>query len=184
MLVSPKNFSMHTQTGLSLLEVLISMLVLSIGLFGLAGLQSASLRANNSAYQRTITSMLANDILDRMRANPALAKAGNYNVAIDDNEDGSSYTSGDFVDKCKNNGAGDCTPTDLKNYDLFDWFNSASKLKQLPDATASIKTDVIDSSNGTYRILITINWSDYSAKEGGLGGRDSESFSYASIVKL
>ncbi len=172
---------MHAQSGLSLLEVLISMLVLSIGLFGLAGLQSASLRANNSAYQRTITSMLANDILDRMRANPTLAKAGNYNV---DNEDGDSYTSGDFVDKCKNNGTGSCTPTDLKDYDLYDWFNSAIKLKQLPDATASISTAVVDSSNGTYRVLITINWSDYSAKGGGLGSRDRESFSYTSIVKL
>lgn len=56
------------QRGVSLLEVLISIVVLSIGLLGFAGLQAASLKNNTSAYQRGLATMMAYDVIDRMRA--------------------------------------------------------------------------------------------------------------------
>ena len=43
----------HRSSGFSLVEVLIALVILSIGLLGLAGLQAAGLRNNNSAYLRT-----------------------------------------------------------------------------------------------------------------------------------
>ncbi len=68
------------QQGVSLLEVLISVVVLSIGLLGLAGLQAVSLRNNASAYQRGLATMLAYDVIDRMRAD--LPNCASYAVAF------------------------------------------------------------------------------------------------------
>lgn len=60
--------SIKRQLGVSLLEVLISVVVLSVGLLGLAGLQAVSLKNNTSAYQRGLATMLAYDVIDRIRA--------------------------------------------------------------------------------------------------------------------
>jgi len=70
----------NKETGFSLLEVLITILVLSIGLLGFAGLQAQSLRTNNSASQGSAATALANEIINRMRANRASAAtpAGAY----------------------------------------------------------------------------------------------------------
>lgn len=69
------------QSGFTLLEVLVAMLVLSIGLLGLAGLMASSMRNNQSAYHSTQATWLAYDILDRMRANSTGALAGAYGAA-------------------------------------------------------------------------------------------------------
>ncbi|OYY93085.1 MAG: type IV pilus modification protein PilV [Hydrogenophilales bacterium 28-61-23] len=70
--------SLGLQTGFSLLEVLVAMVVLSIGLLGLAALQAVSLNNNQIAYYRSIASQQAYDMADRMRANLAGISAGNY----------------------------------------------------------------------------------------------------------
>ncbi|MCK0506285.1 type IV pilus modification protein PilV [Aromatoleum anaerobium] len=57
------------QRGATLIEVLVAVVVLSIGLLGLAGLQMTSLQSNHSAYMRSQASLLAYDLSDRMRAN-------------------------------------------------------------------------------------------------------------------
>ena len=57
-----------------MLEVLIAIVVLSLGLLGYAGLQSVSIKNNHNAYLRSQATVLAYDILDRIRANRA-AKA-------------------------------------------------------------------------------------------------------------
>ena len=55
--------------GFTLIEVLFTLLIFSIGLLAVAGLQTISKKANYDALQRTTASMLANDIIERMRAN-------------------------------------------------------------------------------------------------------------------
>lgn len=65
-----------------MLEVLVAIVVLSIGLLGLAGLMASSLKNSHSAYQRTQATWLAYDALDRMRANRQVALAGGYNLAL------------------------------------------------------------------------------------------------------
>jgi type IV pilus assembly protein PilV len=70
--------------GLTLVEILIALLVLSIGLLGLAGLQTMSLKFNTSAYYRTQATALAYDFADRMRANRQAALAGAYTLALQD----------------------------------------------------------------------------------------------------
>lgn len=71
---------LRNQRGVTLLEVLISIIVLSVGLLGYAGLQTVSMKNNTSAFQRSQATMLTYDIVDRMRANkPNLAS---YSVAM------------------------------------------------------------------------------------------------------
>ena len=70
--------------GLTLIEVLIALIVLSIGILGLATLQTASLNFNNSASQRTQATVLAYDMADKMRANRQAALAGDYDIALED----------------------------------------------------------------------------------------------------
>lgn len=68
--------------GLTLIEVLVALLILSIGILGLATLQTASLNFNNASAQRTQATVLAYDMADRMRANRAAAMAGDYDLAL------------------------------------------------------------------------------------------------------
>jgi type IV pilus assembly protein PilV len=66
--------------GFSLIEVLVAVLVLAIGLLGVAALQINATRANQSAELRSQASMLAYFMLDAMRANREAALAGSYNL--------------------------------------------------------------------------------------------------------
>lgn len=75
---------MSRQTGSSLLEVLIAVVILAFGLLGLAGLQATSVKSSHSAYQRSQATLLAYDIVDRMRAARAAAIAGRF-------DDGSAH---------------------------------------------------------------------------------------------
>jgi type IV pilus assembly protein PilV len=70
------------QRGVTLLEVLISIVVLSIGLLGYAGLQTLSLKNNTSAFQRSQATLLTYDIVDRMRANRPKVLLGDYQVGM------------------------------------------------------------------------------------------------------
>lgn len=70
----------RTQQGATLLEVLISIVVVSLGLLGYAGLQVASLKSNNTAYYRSQATMLTYDVIDRIRVDRANAVAGAYDI--------------------------------------------------------------------------------------------------------
>jgi type IV pilus assembly protein PilV len=69
-----------SQGGFTLLEILVSIVVLSIGLLGLAALQVVSLNNNQTAYYRAIATQQAYDMADRIRANRTGVTAGNYNA--------------------------------------------------------------------------------------------------------
>lgn len=70
------------QTGVGLIEVMIAVLVLSIGFLGIAALEAMSLSTNNSAYARSMATINAYSILDAMRADLANAKAKLYNGTV------------------------------------------------------------------------------------------------------
>ncbi len=59
--------------GFTLLEAMIALVVLSVGLLGLAGLQAQGLRFNHDAYVRSQGTILAYDMIERMRTNAANA---------------------------------------------------------------------------------------------------------------
>jgi len=73
----------HKVSGFTLLEVLIALLVLSIGLLGLAALQTTGLRSNQMATMRTVATQITYDMTDRMRANPGGVENGEYIIATD-----------------------------------------------------------------------------------------------------
>ncbi|MFP5393688.1 MAG: type IV pilus modification protein PilV, partial [Gammaproteobacteria bacterium] len=60
---------MVRQRGFSLIEIMVTLVVMSIGLLGLGGIILTSMKNNQSAEARTQATVLVNDILDRMRAN-------------------------------------------------------------------------------------------------------------------
>jgi len=66
------------QRGATLIEVLIAIIVLAIGLLGLALLQITSVQSNHSAYYRSQVTILASDLADRMRANRTAALGSAY----------------------------------------------------------------------------------------------------------
>ena len=59
----------HASSGFSLIEVLVAMLIVAVGILGVAGLQITSLRMNQSAMFRSDALQMGNDMVDRMRAN-------------------------------------------------------------------------------------------------------------------
>jgi len=83
------------QRGLTLIEILVAVLVIAIGLLGVAGLQASSLKANRTAYGRTQASVLAYDIADRMRLSQAAARRGEFDNDFSD--DGASQSASHLV---------------------------------------------------------------------------------------
>lgn len=63
----PLDLVRKAQGGFSLIEVLISIVIVAIGLLGLAGLQARAMNAEFESYQRSQAVLLANDMIDRMR---------------------------------------------------------------------------------------------------------------------
>lgn len=68
--------------GFTLVELLVSLVVLCIGLLGLAGLQNVGIAASHSSLQRSQASWLAGEMADLLRANRLAACSGAYNVGF------------------------------------------------------------------------------------------------------
>lgn len=100
--------SAQRQAGFTLVEVLVSALLLSIGLVGLAGLQAAALMNNQSSFMRSQVTALAYDLADRMRANVPGANANAYDPAT-----------AAFVGTCTTTVG--CTAQQLAQNDLAEW---------------------------------------------------------------
>jgi type IV pilus assembly protein PilV len=113
------------QRGLSLIEVLVAMVILSLGLLGMAGLQAAGLRTSQSAFYRAQAAQYAEDMAERMRAN--LGQAQNYAILM-------SATSPACAGTCAN--------------DTTDWL---ARLRSLPGGDGAIG---IDLANETVTITV------------------------------
>jgi type IV pilus assembly protein PilV len=75
--------SKRQQAGMTLIEVLVTLVAISVGLLGVAALQLTTLKNNQESYVRSQATMLAADMLDRMRSNQVGFVAGNYDMAND-----------------------------------------------------------------------------------------------------
>lgn len=109
----------------TLFEVLIALLIFSLGLIGVAGLLVFSMKANFAASQRTQATFLAQSLAERMRANIIGVWHGSY--------DGS--WSSPAASSC-NPTTSACNPDGLAAYDLSAWFDQVQQ--QLPNASASL----------------------------------------------
>lgn len=98
--------------GLSLVEVLVTSVLLGVGLLGASALQLAGLKGTDSAHYRTIATFLANDMAERMRMNlPAIA-AGDYRSNPD--QPIGCQTSPQGYKNCNANA---CNPAELALFD-------------------------------------------------------------------
>ena len=80
-----------------MLEVMVAILVVAIGLLGLAGLMNAGLRNNQSSSAQSQAVWLAYDMLDRLRADKIVAGAGGYNVLMGSAPGGSGFANTELV---------------------------------------------------------------------------------------
>ena len=135
------------QCGFTLLEVLIALLILSIGLLGLASLQTNGLRSNQMASMRTTATQLAYDIADRMRANPAGVDAQNYVIAVNDADP--------VIPGGENCEGVTCTSSQMATYDLAQWRGA---IRSLPGGTSAIARTVTGS---VVTHTITVYWDEY-----------------------
>ena len=117
------------EKGFTLVEVMIAVFVFAIGMLGIAGLQLKAYQSGHMAYARTIATMQANSLAERMRANPTGVTAGNYALA-------STSTPPGFEGTCK---AGGCAPNLMASNDLSEWV--AEVQTALPNAVVQVCLD-------------------------------------------
>jgi type IV pilus assembly protein PilV len=145
------------RNGFTLVEVLVALVVLSIGLLGIGKLVMFSSRANDSAYMRSQATALAYAILDNMRANRQDAWNGLYNVAL------GGYANPGF--NC--NFGSPCTVAgQLAQYDLWQW--KSDMLASLPSGDGTVTTAAsVDPITGATITLatVTVQWNDAVAQQ-------------------
>lgn len=133
-----KTTSQKKQGGASLIEILISLLMISLGIMGLVTTQMNTMTNNREAYFRTQATVLAYDIIDRLRANREEAIAGSYVVELGDN----SGTS------CETN----CSPVQIAQADIFDWKSSLAD--KLPGGDGAV-SEIINVDNS---YTVNVQW--------------------------
>lgn len=133
------------QSGFSLVEVLIALVIMSIGMLGIAGLYVQSLQAGRTSMFRHHAVTLAGDIADRIRANPRAAAAYDH-LANDAGVDNNCVTGGI-----------DCTVGEMAANDIFLWQAQADDT--LPGGDVAVTFAVAVGLNPpTYQI--TISWTE------------------------
>ena len=166
--------------GFTLIEVLVAMVMLGIGLLGLAGLQNTGLRSGHSSSMRTQATMLAADMGERKHANKLAVDGFGDDLA---NHPYIGAFDADFCADlavlpgtiCSDNQAVDaveCTPQQMAVFDRYDWFCGMPGEDRdmtrglLINATADIScvdrdtvADIDECTNGsTY--VVTLNWDE------------------------
>lgn len=137
MSVNPSRVGVR-QAGFTLIEVLVAMVVLSIGILGLMKLQGSALQQSTVAMQRTQATLLGYDIVDRMLANRDAANNGGY--------DSDWSESHDPVD-C----ASVCSAAQLAEHDLAEWLQALAR--KLPEGVGRISV-----ANNV--ATVTVRWHD------------------------
>ena len=123
------------QIGSSMIEVLVTMIIISLGLLGQAAMIAHASKSNNAAFMRSQATLLSYDILERLRLNRALAVAGNFNVQfVTPGSDPSAAISGSTIDK----------------NELRDWKSNIEQA--LPSGDGFITVD------GSGNVTIKISW--------------------------
>lgn len=124
------------QSGVGLIEVLVSMVVLALCLLGMAALQAVSLRNSQSAQSRSMATIMSASITESMRANVTAAKGGDYNI-----------------DTCSSTSSGTLADTDV-----------AAWVQSLKTAIGQSACGGIVCRNS--RCDITVQWDDSRATKG------------------
>ncbi len=133
------NSSRNGQRGFSLVEVLITLVIMSIGMLGIAGLYVQSMQAGRTSTFRHHAVTLASDVADRIRANPTA---------------GVAYAAANGVDSNCVTGGIDCDAAEMAGHDILLWQDQADD--SLPGGQVGI---VFDGGVVPATYQITISWS-------------------------
>lgn len=125
--------------GFTLIEVLIALIIMSVGMLGIAGLYVHSMQAGRTSLLRHNAVTLAGDIADRIRANPRA---------------GPAYALAGANNNCVNGGV-NCTPAQMAAHDIFLWDQQA--LDTLPNGAVNI---VFNNAVVPPTYQITITWTE------------------------
>lgn len=150
--------SRHHANGVTLIEVMVSLIILTMGLLGMATLHGLGTKTNNQSYFRTQAVNQAYDILDRMRANRAGTSGGYYALPS------SSVT---VTGNCTQS---PCSISDTAKFDLSEW--NRANLSLLPSGSGTVS---IEGSS----VSVEINWIENTGRDG-----ESESKSVTALVRL
>ncbi|MEO0423927.1 MAG: type IV pilus modification protein PilV [Pseudomonadota bacterium] len=139
------------QQGFSLIEVLVALLVMSVGLLTVAALQVFSLQVEAQALNGTRATLLAADIVDRIRANPAGAATYQLGLGV-----GAPPTEVVCADTQDVDVTAPCTPQILAAYDLWAWRQAmtAGNPLSIPSGDGSI--EYLPGTPNAHRI--TVQW--------------------------
>jgi len=133
------------QRGFSLIEVLVTLLIISLALLGTAGLQAYSMRLNQRSQFRSLAVVLAADLAERMEANKPGSVAGSYAQTT-------KTVAGPLSTACV---AAVCDGQNLAAADLVQWENAV--VTALPQASWTV---VQTSAGNPSTYSITISWVD------------------------
>jgi type IV pilus assembly protein PilV len=127
--------------GFTLVEVLVALIILSVGMLGIAGLYVHSMQAGRTSLFRHHAVTLAGDVADRIRANPRAAIA---------------YSQAGANNNCVNGGV-DCSPPQMAANDIDLWDQQATDT--LPNGTVAVVfTAGVGGLPPTYQI--TVAWDE------------------------
>ena len=133
-------FKHRQQVGFSLVEVLITLVIMSVGMLGIAGLYVQSMQAGRTSMFRHNAVTLAGDVADRIRANPRAAIAYIDPVGANNN--------------CVLGGAS-CTPAQMAANDILLWKTQAADTLPAGDVTV-----VFDNTVNPPTYQITVSWNE------------------------
>lgn len=150
--------TVETQAGFSLVEVMVSMLVTTVSLLGMAELQITSKQVGYEAIQRTEATATAMDILERMRSNPQA-----LNLYVTTGVGGGSITA-QPTPQCSNESTDACDATELAAHDLWAWeqaMDGIAETRTVDDITVATgglvkPTGCIEVAGGV--VTVTVAW--------------------------
>ncbi len=141
--------AMRTQSGFSMVEVLVALVVLAIGLLGIAALYLNSLQSGRTAIYRTQAINLAADLADRIRMNRT-AQAS-YGSLFADTEA--------VVATCSTTGG--CSDADLASTDLATWKDTVAQ--QLPNGQGQVVVTAPVGAGEPATYVVTVQWVEVNA---------------------
>lgn len=153
----------HSIAGFSLIEVMVALIVLSIGMLGIAGMQVRGLQFGQQALVSTRAIGLAGDMADRIRANSAagvVSPGDAYAVGNQDPAATPPFPCAD-TDTFSVTAVAVCTPLELADYDIWDWKTDlkGSGSSGLPNGKGQVAYGFDD---GVATFTIEVTW-----REGG-----------------
>lgn len=151
--------SVAAQRGFSLLDVLVSMLVIMFGLLGMAGMQMLAINNTETARYNTMAAVFAANMAARMQGNKAYWGTPPNSVSVA----GSTVTNGP-ASTTKDCTATSCTPAEIAYYDLTNWgqslrgsINGTVASQGLPGGSAAI---ACNSTVSPTVCSLTISWTE------------------------